>query len=516
MDSHPLFTLDKLYHAYRQCRRRKRNTYNALIFEQNMEAELLNLHEELNSGRYTPQPALAFLVQQPKRREIFAADFRDRVVHHLLVSHLEPAWERRFIYDSYACRRGKGTHLAVDRLRTFTRQVTKNETRRAGYLQLDVRGFFITLNRHILFQRLEAKESDSVVLWLIKVILFNEPTQNYRLRPPTHGSDFDSLPPHKTLFKAAPGCGLPIGNLTSQFFANVYLDALDQFVKHHLKAHYYVRYCDDLVLLSTDFNQLQNWEVQIAKFLRDHLQLDLNDRRKLRPLSDGIDFLGYIVRPAYLLVRRRVIGNLYDRLHQAEQRLQGQGMNNQVYPYPWEDLQKIRQWLNAYLSHCRHANTYRLMASCRRRFHWLEEYFYWLAGKVVYRCPTPSRAVRWSQQLVWFRGHLPGHVLMIQIGRSWEMNLSPSQHYRIISRHLTSMKQLLWESEWPVAWIEETDRRITGITERQLSCRWHPARYAIAKATPNLNSKEINYETYTTYPHFTLNPSHLGKCGQQY
>lgn len=148
-DTHSLFSLENIYRAYRQCRRRKRNTYNALIFEQNLEENILELHETLNNRSYIPKPSIAFLVEKPKRREIFAADFRDRIVHHVLVNYMEPQWERRFIYDSYACRQAKGTHKAVERLRGFTRKVTANGSRRAWYLQLDVRGFFITINHNL-------------------------------------------------------------------------------------------------------------------------------------------------------------------------------------------------------------------------------------------------------------------------------------------------------------------------------------------------------------------------------
>jgi retron-type reverse transcriptase len=134
-DTHSLFSLENIYRAYRQCRRRKRNTYNALIFEQNLEENILELHETLNNRSYTPKPSIAFLVEKPKRREIFAADFRDRIVHHVLVNYMEPQWERRFIYDSYACRQAKDTHKAVEHLRGFTRKVTANGTRRAWYLK---------------------------------------------------------------------------------------------------------------------------------------------------------------------------------------------------------------------------------------------------------------------------------------------------------------------------------------------------------------------------------------------
>lgn len=154
-----LFSLENLYRAYRRCRRHKRNTLNALRFEQDLEENLVALHEELAVGTYRPGRAVAFLVEKPKRREIFAADFRDRVVHHVLVGYLEPRWERRFIHDSYACRQGKGTHKGVERLRAFTCQVTANGTRRAWYLQLDVRGFFNSIDRDILYARLARAEA---------------------------------------------------------------------------------------------------------------------------------------------------------------------------------------------------------------------------------------------------------------------------------------------------------------------------------------------------------------------
>jgi retron-type reverse transcriptase len=244
-----------------------------MIFEQNLEENLVSLHEELDSGSYRPCRSLCFIVEKPKLREIFAADFRDRVVHHVLVGHLEPQWERRFIHDSYACRWGKGTHKGVARLRSFTRKATANGSKMAWYLQLDVKGFFINLDRNILYQRLKAQEKDPTILWLIRVILFTKVTENCRFRD-ARRKDFECLPEHKTLFKARLGCGLPIGNLTSQFFANVYLGALDQFVKHQLKARLYLRYCDDLVLLSENREELAEWERRIEAFLSAHLICD--------------------------------------------------------------------------------------------------------------------------------------------------------------------------------------------------------------------------------------------------
>ncbi len=492
---HPLFGLENLYRAYRQCRRRKRNTHNALVFERRLEENLVALRDALQRGTYRPGRFLAFMVEKPKRREIFAADFRDRVVHHLLVAHLERTWERRFIHDSLACRKGKGTHAGVERLRSFARKVTANATRPAWYLQLDVRGFFITLNRRILWDRLAAVEHDPAVLWLLRLILFHEPTDNCQFRG-ARRSAFERLPEHKTLFRASAGCGLPIGNLTSQFGANVYLDALDQFVKHELKARYYVRYCDDMVLLSADAAELAGWERAIGRFLDERLQLSLNDRRKLRPVSDGIDFLGYIVRPDYLLVRRRVVGALRERLERAERELARLGMvtpatGRAVFPWPWPLLERVRDSLGSYLAHFDRASSHRLLVSLRLRFSWLDEYFVWKATGVDFRCPVPRLALRFARQVSWFNERLPGHVLVVPEGafceritdgvsadsrpRSAALAAIEAWPRRFRLGLLPSLKRLLWASDLPVAWIDETGQRPGSIAERALVRRWSPA-----------------------------------------
>lgn len=323
---HPLFSLENLYRAYRRCRRGKRRTHNALAFERALEDNLCALREALESGSYRPGGFVAFLLEKPKRREIFAADFRDRVVHYVLAGHLEPRWERRFIHDSYACRKGKGTLNAVERLRSFVRKVTANGTRAAWYLQLDVKSFFVSVDRTILCRRLLTDEHDPAVRWLTSLVLFQAPTQKCRFRG-AQRSDFESLPPGKSLFQAPEHRGLPIGNLTSQFWANVYLDELDQFVKHRLKARFYARYCDDMALLSVKRAELEGWERRIRGFLAERLGLELNQRRRLRPVSDGIDFLGFIVRADYLLVRRRVVSALRERLGRAEAELLRLGLS---------------------------------------------------------------------------------------------------------------------------------------------------------------------------------------------
>ncbi len=226
----PLFSPENIHRQYLRCRRNKRNTLNALRFEYDLEENLMRLKEELQRQTYRPSRSVCFVVTRPKLREIFAADFRDRVVHHILVEALEKVWEPRFIHDTYACRKGKGTHRAVKRLQGFMRRVSRNNTQRAYFLQLDIRGFFFNINKEILYQIIAKRIRNHEILWLARTVIFHDCTKNVLLKGKK--SLLKGVPPHKTLFNTENKRGLPIGNLTSQFFANVYLNELDQFVKH--------------------------------------------------------------------------------------------------------------------------------------------------------------------------------------------------------------------------------------------------------------------------------------------
>lgn len=296
-------------------------------------------------------------------------------------------------------------------------------------------------------------------------------------------ADSEALPAHKTLAKAAPDCGLPIGNLTSQFFANVYLDALDQFVKHQLKARYCLRYCDDLVSLDPDKAILEEQAAQIEEFVAAELHLGLNERRRLRPVSDGIDFLGYIVRPDYVLVRRRVVGACYERLARAEVALVRQGLKidagrRPVYPWPWSVLDEVYRSLNSYLGHFRHAASYRLIEQLWARFPWLAEYYRWDGERIAYAFRPPRPALRIDQRKAQLSSRLPGHVLVVQLGQWCELwggcpdYLLPPAWRRFHRKRLPIIKHRLWAGGAPVAWIAETGRRVTKINERALVRRW--------------------------------------------
>ncbi|MEA2083533.1 MAG: reverse transcriptase domain-containing protein [Thermodesulfobacteriota bacterium] len=228
-----LFSFANIHRQYLLCRKNKRNTINALRFEADQEKELFKLYSELNDRTYRPGRSVCFFAEKPKLREIFAADFRDRIVHHILVDYLERIWEPIFIHDSYACRKGKGIHKGVARLRKFIRKVSANGSRKAWYLQLDIKNYFMTMDKEIFFSLIRPKCPNEEMLWLCQLLIFHDCTNDPVMRGDARLARV--IPPHKTLFHVPEGKGLPIGNLNSQFFANVYLNTLDQFVKHRLK-----------------------------------------------------------------------------------------------------------------------------------------------------------------------------------------------------------------------------------------------------------------------------------------
>lgn len=468
-----MFSLVEIHRAFRQCRKGKRATMNALAFELNLEEELFALQESLNNRSYQPGRSIAFLVAKPKMREIFAADFRDRVVHHVLVRRLELGWERRFIHDSYACRQQKGTHAGVRRLQCFCRKVTANASRPAWYLQLDIRGFFMRINRRILFARLDRYFVNNDERWLTQTLLGHQYTENFQARR-CRVSDFLKLPDHKTLFKAGADRGLPIGNLTSQFFANVYLDTMDQFVKRKLACRYYLRYCDDFILLHKDQGQLQSWRQSIVAFLRDELGLELNQRQRLRPVADGVDFLGYIVRPHYLLIRRRVVHGLVLRLSGAEQELLALGMDVEKGCYPWSLplLDKIYGWLASYLGHFRHGACYRLIERLKKQFCWLGHYFICQPGRVIWQEKKAPAFMSFAAQCYWFKSHFSQPHLFLRCGSRWLIlrGCFDGMKSAFSEQRAVRIRRALLKDRITSVWITETGAATGGqVLDRQLA-----------------------------------------------
>ncbi len=303
------FTYENLLKAYHTCRKNKTTSQECIEFTCNLEENLLALEQELQTRSYRPGRAVAFVVTKPKLREVFAARFRDRVVHHLLYNYLAPIYEPRFVYDSWACRVGKGTHGAMKRLQDFAWRASEGgRNRECYYLQMDIKSFFTSIDKQCLYDIFARNIKREEILWLTRVIIFHDPARDI---PPQLNSPpklFRQLPRDKSLFTVEKGRGLPIGNLTSQFFANVYLNELDCFVKHVLKVKHFVRYVDDWVIVSESMAELRAHERAIAAFTESVLKLTIQAKKTIvGRVSDGVDFVGYIVRPHYVLVRRRVV-----------------------------------------------------------------------------------------------------------------------------------------------------------------------------------------------------------------
>ncbi|MDP3052654.1 MAG: RNA-directed DNA polymerase [bacterium] len=359
-----LFNFQKLYKAYLDCRRRKSNTLNAIRFEQNLESNLLALERELKNKTYRPGRSICFVVTDPVPREIFAADFRDRVVHHLLIKKVEPLFQKKFIFQSFACQKGKGTHLAVKYLEREVRRITCNFRREAYYLKLDISGFFMSIDQKILFDIFSKTISQAPekfipfrekeeILWLAKIIIFSKPTENYLVKGDPEL--FSLIPPHKSLFHSGEGRGLPIGNLTSQFFANVYLNELDHFIKRELKCRYYCRYVDDFTLLAEDINTLKYRRLEIEIFLRDKLRLKLHPRKQvLQSVGHGIDFVGYFIKPYHTLIRNRTVRNLKRNLFKFNLELE------QINIPDLKKLEQILSTINSYYGFLRHSHSLKL------------------------------------------------------------------------------------------------------------------------------------------------------------
>ena len=299
---HAEFSFTDLVRAYFDCRKHKRNTRSALGFEQNLEHNLLRLYDDLASGAYRPGPSICFVITRPKPREVWAANFRDRIAHHLLYNRISERFHRAFIADSCACIPGRGTLYAARRLESKVRSITKNWSRPAFYLKCDLANFFVSIDKNILWGFLESKIHEPCWLDLAKTILFHDPRKNVDLRG--HSDRLALVPAHKSLFNQVADKGLPIGNLSSQFFANVLLDSLDQFVKHQVVAPY-VRYVDDFVLLHESPRWLNAARQRIEAHL-ETLQLRLNPAKTiLQPIDRGIDFVGQVVNPWRRTIRRR-------------------------------------------------------------------------------------------------------------------------------------------------------------------------------------------------------------------
>ena len=263
-------------------------------FSINFLDNILELHKELSEKTYCHGGYKSFKINDPKPRDIHKAAVRDRLVHHALYRVLYPRFDKVFIYDSYSCRRNKGTHRAIDRFREYGRKVSKNDTRTCWVLKGDIRKFFANIDHSILKSILARYLEDESVLWLLAQVIgsFNI------------GDRAD--------------IGLPLGNLTSQLLVNVYMNEFDQFAKRELKAKYYIRYADDFVILSEDRKQLEEIVPLIAQFLERTLKLSLHpDKLYIKTLASGLDFLGWVHFPHRRVLRTSTKKRMFRNISEA-------------------------------------------------------------------------------------------------------------------------------------------------------------------------------------------------------
>lgn len=331
-----LYDWDNLYLAYRKASKGKRGHPDVAEFEYRLEGNLLQLQRELQDQSYQPGEYHSFYIHDPKIRLISAAPFRDRVVHHALCNLIEPIFEKSFIKDSYANRIGKGTHKALDRAQSFARHFKY-------VLTCDVRQFFPSIDHQILAETLKEKQIVYEHLWLVEKILCSGVGV---LR-----EEYDMIYfAGDDLFSVQRDRGLPIGNLTSQFWANCYLNPFDHFVKRNLRCKGYVRYVDDSLLFSNDKGELNEWRAEIIHELGNYRVTLHENKCQPRPVNEGIPFLGFILYPDHRLLKRKK-GIAFQRKLKKLRILRTNGGISRV-----QFNASVQGWVN----HVRWGNTWRL------------------------------------------------------------------------------------------------------------------------------------------------------------
>lgn len=304
-----IVSIKALTAAWQKFSRDKKSRRDVAEYQKNLQQNLIGLHRSLSTGSYKHTAYQRFTIHDPKQRQIHKATVKDRIVHQVIVTAIEPLFDKRFIYDSYSCRIDKGTHAGVERLSTFLRQAGKNNSRKVYVLKCDIRKYFASVDHEILLGLITRHIQDESILELIRTALLS--------------------------YNPETGKGIPLGNITSQLFANIYLHELDWFMKQTLGAKYYARYCDDFVVVSPDKVYLENLIEPIREFLQTVLELDLHPNKvQIRSWQQGIDFLGYVLRPYTTTLRSKTRRRMMARANE----------NN----------------ISSYMGLCSHADAYRI------------------------------------------------------------------------------------------------------------------------------------------------------------
>jgi RNA-directed DNA polymerase len=320
-----LCSYENLEIAFNRARRGKTLKKYVIDFEEKLKENLMELRSELLSHEYQPRPLKTFILRDPKTRKISKSAFRDRVIHHAICNLIESVFDKRFIHDSFANRLGKGTLNAIKRFDEFKRKVSKNNTIRCYVLKADIKSYFDTVNHDILMKLISKRIHDGRLMWLIIVILDNH-----------QGKEENK--------------GMPLGNLTSQFFANIYLNELDQYVKHKLRAKHYIRYVDDFAILHQSKKVLEEYKEKINLFLKEELDLTLHPgKSQIIKLEKGIGFLGFRIFFHHKIIVKKNIRKFEKKVKQMKKDYSMEKIEREKV------IEKYEGWI-AYVSH---ANTYK-------------------------------------------------------------------------------------------------------------------------------------------------------------
>ena len=335
---------ENLFLAWDAFKKDKGKKGDVQAFELELEQNIFQLHRELRACTYKHHNYSSFFIRDPKQRHIHKAEVRDRILHHAIFTVINPIFEEIFISNSFSCRVGKGTHRGVVALEKMIRKESKNYSKSCYILKCDISKFFDSVDHQVLLGILKKRIKDEKVIWLLKEIIssfYSERSDVFNTR------------------------GVPIGNLTSQIFANVYMNEFDQFIKQELKIKYYARYTDDFVIVSNNARYLQDVLISIRIFLKNRLGLELHPKKvTIKKYSQGVDFLGYISFPHYRLVRTKTQRRIFKKLRKRVLE----------YKTGMIDRKSLDQCFQSYLGVLSHANTYKFSEKLKNQFwFWLNE-----------------------------------------------------------------------------------------------------------------------------------------------
>lgn len=342
-----IISSENLFLAWDEFKKDKKNKKDVMRFEWKLEENIFQLHKDLKSRKYKHGPYSTFYIHDPKRRHIHKAAVRDRILHHAIFSVVNPIFEPMFIAHSFSCRIGKGTHKGVDSFASMLLKSSHNNLRNCFVLKCDIKKFFDAIDHNILLSIIQKRIKDRDVIWLLEEVI----------------EGFESS--QSNIFQRK---GVPIGNLTSQLFANIYMNKFDQFIKHALKIKSYCRYTDDFVIVSDNRSYLMNLIPKIISFLNTDLQLELHPKKvSIRKFRQGVDFLGYITLPYHRSLRSKTKHRMFRKLATRVREYNSGVINHQT----------LEQSLQSYLGVLTHADTHELSQEFKNQF------WFWLSATEV-------------------------------------------------------------------------------------------------------------------------------------